>query len=1815
MTMGLGGQGAPVETERILVAGRPDLSKCDNSISTSKYTLYSFLPVAIREQFRRVANVYFLVIGGIMAVGYYTTAYDSAISPWTTLGPLALVVSVSMAQEAAADVQRHRSDDKTNNHPCVVLRRGDELDEEGGQRDAHVLGGRDINVNLKNKYHTSERSNPATPRLGDGPNLCKIGFESVARKNIRAGNIVMVKNREMLPADLIILASSADNGSAYIETSSIDGETNLKLRTSPHLPSNVLKSIKEEQSDRELGQGEEESHGIETLEQATKRIARSSALCFPSGISSLENPSNPETVPEEGEEGEPANEPPKEARQSKAGSVMNLMADMMHNRMSSADVATGTPGLDSTYVSTLTSETPNPSVNTYSGKLTLPPVEQGEPSIDIPLNAENILLRGAILRNTEWAIGLAVFTGTDTKLVQNSFETPSKFSQLDKLMNKTVFAILFVMITCICALAGLAVTTNDAEFDKLWYLGWNKNETQSWPYLPDTLGGEPVEIDWVPESENFVQLFFLYVTLLSNFVPLSLYVTIEICVFCLMWLLNQDIDMYHEGTDTPALARSTIVTDLGQVQYVFSDKTGTLTQNVMRFKRCSVDGMVFGAPVEKSRPTEDDTEEKTTPFHPLRRLLVGRIQEPSSDSSNEAPTKSTGDRDTLTFNAEMFLRVMSICHTVVVEKDFDAEIMDEDEEGDMSMSSTTNKSLVERFFGRKKSNSGDAAGVPATPGGASEIGTPLNAISEHGATAQTPEDQKRVYTFDSLPPVAGSKGADGAPAGFNYQAESPDEGALVSASSKNFDFQVSGRDSNGVKLSVVSPSLFQDETVVKGFKDGTITPRTIAAETAADKIPSSGKVPKESDGNEVRTETWSILAVNKFDSDRKRMSVLVRSPEELGSIPMLLCKGADSSMLCEGVCGGFEKLMTGEETAGEVIQKHLDSPSRPRKQQERQASEGMEPLSLGERASSMDEDEQDDWESATLLGIQSHLGDFAKEGLRTLVLGVRVLTEDETTDWLNKFKTAAASINNREERLTAVAYEIEKNLHIVGATAIEDKLQRGVPETISTLEKAGIKLWVLTGDKRETAIEIGYSTHVLTDKMHLTEVADGSAERVRTVLAMEFMRLIKMGKLKEYQKATLSAGEQTRTHSDRMFDFNKKKRACKRSMKRMFLSCMGSRGEDALDRLEKEEAKDATEMAPTDRRQAVRALAEKIIQGYLTSPEGMTERDPNRKKSKGEHTDDPIAADPSSGELVVSDEVPVVFRKGSSARAMLDIQKATGRMSGSEIRTLSLAQMTSEELQLTSEDRIVDEDILSLESFVPGGAKDSSDFDKKRRNILERIFAVDSDVRHGRLRKHVKKERLAAIAEQQASSTSEKDTGDDKEDSFDKPRALVIEGAALYHLLGDPLLEEILFGVASNCDSVIACRVSPKQKALVVKLVRNNVSPEPVTLAIGDGANDVGMIQEAHVGVGISGLEGQQAVNASDFAIAQFRYLEELLLIHGRWNFYRMSVVVLFSFYKNAIMAGTIIIFAKRNLYSGTPLFDQWAIAVLNFVAGMPIGFLGVFDRYLEKDYILKHPEVYASGRNNELLTVRTTLRWIIMVFVHVFTIYYLTLAPQAEGGGITPAFSGLMSNYDKDFPGDGEGGDLTSIGIVAYSNMILLLGYKVLYESKSIIHGQLPSCNRNKEVEGGIANRLAYTWIGVLGLSYGFYLFFLYVYQELGANEQVTPFFNFVKVTEHVLHTRSMTWMLLILVPIAGISFDVIGKVFSNMYYPTQTQIHLEIASKKMAAAKRRAREERHPPPAAMPDVAQDSSPLGPVQVSAPQASPQESGFEVTQV
>lgn len=1342
-----------------------------------------------------------------MFLGTYTDLFDSAISPFTTLGPLAFVVMISMLVEGSSDYKRHLNDAQVNNTECVVLQRRRKSHEEGEEepirRDPSIMNGRDVLVNVNKAYYANassavrgNRGRTMTDPNDPSAEMAEISFSLIARKDIRQGMIVLVKNREMVPADIVLLASSNDKGGAYIETSSIDGETNLKLRNSPHLPKEILSALRE-RLDPHTAMDSESSgrQEFESLEAAVKRLTRFSALGRPDATSALER--------EDMLSSSKTNDDELVLSESKTPSSI-FKKRRSKNRF--AD--------EGKYVAAIVTEPPNASVHTFKGTLTLPPFGEGECQ-SIPLGAENILLRGAVVRNTEWILGVACFTGEETKLVQNSFETPSKFSQLDQLMNKTVTMILLLMVLIIGWLSTKAVRENDRRFEELFYIAYNSDSNETWPYFTSTNAANLPPPNWTSKSEvnNWLQFFLQFITLVSNMIPLSLYVTIEMIQFIMVWFVYNDLEMYDDTTDTRAQARSTIVSDLGRIQYIFSDKTGTLTQNVMRFKRCSVDGSAFGAPIPKMRPKNEDAdgEDLTSSFHPMRQLLVGRFtgstRPPGLEGlSGQATSEfSLASEDRLTFHAEMFLRVMSLCHTVVVEKDIENK---NQISSSLSEASTPGPRRLKMFT--KDS---------------SDFLDQLSPVSEGGEYNEDLPSRSQSETMQSLAPgqnAKDTKGPDGAPAGYAYQAESPDEGALVSAAS-NLGFQVVSRDHNGILLRTPGPSHLEDNRITTGLKSKSLSLARVAAESANGIQRGENSNPATPTQNflssrEPREETWQILAVNKFDSDRKRMSILLRSPEELGGIPIVFCKGADSAMLdpevstVEGVANargdGLNMSLSFELPA--VQETHDD----------------IDEIGFSVEAS---------------LGLQMHLGEFAREGLRTLVLGMRVLGEEECSAWLAKYNAAATSLSDRENLLKEAAKELERDLHIVGATAIEDKLQTQVPETIATLEQAGIKLWVLTGDKRETAVEIGYSTNVLSSKMCLTEVPDNGKQHVRTQMAMEFVRLTKLGHLPQYQTHSLTSGTTGKKRLRQRlssilveisFLMGKMQRQFGRSMMlvvAIFLGAIGrkARAKDYRFAVKELMAEEKTIIRGIERRRKVRAMADKTIRVWKKSGA-------NRQvsgNSFNDNDDDDLS--------LTSEDVPVVFNRASSARSLLNEMKASGEFSKADLRDLSLAALTAQQAEGTQERGIIDEDTLSMESFAPEISGDLRGlFDKRRRTILEKMFAVDRQVRKGRLKKHIIRERLSEI-EEAAATASPEEPQSNPANRVDAPRALVIEGAALKHLLGDPVFEDILFSVASCCNAVIACRVSPKQKAELVNLVRKKVEPEPITLAIGDGANDV----------------------------------------------------------------------------------------------------------------------------------------------------------------------------------------------------------------------------------------------------------------------------------------------------------------------------------------------------------------------------------------
>lgn len=204
-----------------------------------------------------------------------------------------------------------------------------------------------------------------------------------------------------------------------------------------------------------------------------------------------------------------------------------------------------------------------------------------------------------------------------------------------------------------------------------------------------------------------------------------------------------------------------------------------------------------------------------------------------------------------------------------------------------------------------------------------------------------------------------------------------------------------------------------------------------------------------------------------------------------------------------------------------------------------------------------------------------------------------------------------------------------------------------------------------------------------------------------------------------------------------------------------------------------------------------------------------------------------------------------------------------------------------------------------------------------------------------------------------------------------KPRALIIDGPSLITALAEADVKEKLSAFSQRCKAVVCCRVSPDQKREMVHLIKTSVEGVR-TLAVGDGANDVAMIQAAHIGVGIRGEEGLQAVNAADFAIAQFRFLSPLILKHGRYNYQRMSALVCYMFYKNIFMSLGQFWLNFYDGFSGQKYYTEGGIQLFNLVfTSLPILLMAIYDMDVSPAAVYKEPRLYQSGVNNDSFNVR----------------------------------------------------------------------------------------------------------------------------------------------------------------------------------------------------------------------------------------------------
>ncbi|RXM35202.1 Phospholipid-transporting ATPase IB, partial [Acipenser ruthenus] len=425
--------------------------------STAKYNVLTFLPRFLYSQFRRAANSFFLFIALLQQI--------PDVSPtgrYTTLVPLLFILIVAAVKEFIEDLKRHNADSVVNKKETQVLRNG--------------------------------------------------AWEIVFWEKVDVGDIVRVNGKEYMPADTILLSSSEPQAMCYIETSNLDGETNLKIRQGLQITSEI----------RDLD------------------------------------------------------------------SLMRLSGRME-------------------------CESPNRHLYDFVGNIRI------DGRSTVPLGPDQILLRGAQLRNTQWIHGIVVYTGHDTKLMQNSTRPPLKLSNVERITNIQIL-ILFGCLLAISLVCAIGQTIWKGKHgDGAWYMDLN-------------YGG----------AANFGLNFLTFIILFNNLIPISLLVTLEVIKFIQAFFINWDVDMHYEVTNTPAMARtSNLNEELGQVKYIFSDKTGTLTCNVMHFKKCTIAGIAYGHGAHSSN-------EKGF----IDPSLLENLQ-------NNHPTASI---------ILEFMTMMAVCHTAVPER-------------------------------------------------------------------------------------------------------------------------------------------------------------------------------------------------------------------------------------------------------------------------------------------------------------------------------------------------------------------------------------------------------------------------------------------------------------------------------------------------------------------------------------------------------------------------------------------------------------------------------------------------------------------------------------------------------------------------------------------------------------------------------------------------------------------------------------------------------------------------------------------------------------------------------------------------------------------------------------------------------------------------------------------------------------------------------------------------------------------------------------------------------------------------------------------
>ncbi|KAJ1996138.1 hypothetical protein GGI26_000189 [Coemansia sp. RSA 1358] len=690
--------------------------------------------------------------------------------------------------------------------------------------------------------------------------------------------------------------------------------------------------------------------------------------------------------------------------------------------------------------------------------------------------------------------------------------------------------------------------------------------------------------------------------------------------------------------------------------------------------------------------------------------------------------------------------------------------------------------------------------------------------------------------------------------------------------------------------------------------------------------------------------------------------------------------------------------------------------------------------------------EEEKWARAQALEA---LHQFSTEGLRTLMYAHKEIEPDYYEAWHNRYVAATTALVNRQQQVEAICEEIEGDLLLSGVSAIEDRLQAGVPETIFKLRRAGIRVWMLTGDKVETAINIAKSCRLIDTDVVETKTLDlKMMEQNKDRMALLVMQSITdYDNLEQIISQALEVAHSAAASVDERFEKRSKIQKLKRGMKK-FGNMLNPRHRARRDQLHRH-----------NKHQQGLRQADDVLAGALQKEQGnaggtlglrhISTAWPKPSTKTAEYLETSIADDE-------------LQRPATAIGWANDLD-------GSRAGTATPAPaptLNNDILEVPRNPANMERAVSQATTVTTTTAAITQGQQCVRMSSSSSSSSQSSDVTRG-----VSKKNSTSTSDEPASESFGTISGGSRLTAGSPSFAVVIDGetlAALENYASEGLLDKFL-SLGTMCDAVICSRVSPSQKALivhnmrvrcegggikgnkdteakmpktpwyhaqrllrpVVDLFKHDNDKYMVTLAIGDGGNDIAMIQEAHVGIGIAGQEGLQASRAADFSIGQFRFLQKLLFVHGRWSYVRVSMFIMGTFYKCMAFYVTQLIFQFYTGFSGTSLFESWTLSMYNTLFSiLPVLVVGIFEQDLQPETLMAYPELYRDmGPKNHLFSVPLFIKRVVLIgILHSVIAAYFPIASSL--------YLGHDATTDDQF----------IVSIVVYGIMVLIVTLKIAY-------------------------------------------------------------------------------------------------------------------------------------------------------------------------